>query len=71
MSVAMEPIRRKRGVGGGRGHSPVCVRMCPRSSQGLEKALPQVEQTQGSVWERMCILSAPTLLYSLGQWLQG
>lgn len=52
------------------GRSPVCVRMCPLSSQGLEKAFPQVGQTQGSVWERMCIFSAPRLLYSLGQCLQ-
>lgn len=44
--------------------------MCPLSSHGREKALPQVVHTQGSVWERMCILSAPRLVYSLGQCLQ-
>lgn len=49
---------------------PVCVRMCPRSSHGLEKALPQVVHTQGSVCERMCIFRAPRLVYSLGQCLQ-
>ena len=48
----------------------MCVRMWPRSSQGLEKALPQVGHTQGSVWERMCIFRAPRLVYSLGQCLQ-
>lgn len=52
------------------GRSPVCVRMWPRSSQGLEKAFPQVGQTQGSVCERMCIFRAPRLVYSLGQCLQ-
>lgn len=49
---------------------PVCVRMCPLSSHGLEKALPQVGHTQGRVCERMCIFSAPKLVYSLGQCLQ-
>ena len=44
--------------------------MWPLSSHGLEKALPQVVHTQGSVWDRMCILSAPRLVYSLGQCLQ-
>jgi len=53
-----------------KGRSPVWVRMCPRSSQGREKALPQVGQTQGNVWERMCIFRAPRLVYSLGQCLQ-
>lgn len=43
--------------------------MWPRSSHGLEKALPQVVQTHGSVCERMCIFRAPRLLYSLGQCL--
>lgn len=49
---------------------PVCVRMWPRSSHGLEKALPQVVHTQGSVCERMCIFRAPRLVYSFGQCLQ-
>lgn len=49
---------------------PVWVLMCPWSSQGLEKALPQILQTQGSVWVLMCILSAPRLTYSLSQYLQ-
>lgn len=44
--------------------------MWPRSSQGLEKAFPQVVHTQGRVCERMCIFSAPRLVYSLGQCLQ-
>lgn len=52
------------------GHSPVWVRTWPCSSQGLEKAFPQVPQTQGSVWLRMCILRAPRLTYSLLQYLQ-
>lgn len=56
--------------GGPRGHSPVWVRTWPCSSQGLEKAFPQVPQTQGSVWLRMCILRAPRLRYSLLQYLQ-
>lgn len=51
-------------------HSPVWVRTWPCSSQGLEKAFPQVAQTQGSVWLRMCILRAPRLRYSLLQYLQ-
>ena len=46
------------------------VRRWPWSSQGLEKAFPQVLQTQGSVWLRMCILRAPRLTYSLLQYLQ-
>ena len=46
------------------------VRTWPCSSQGLEKAFPQVPQTQGSVWLRMCILRAPRLRYSLLQYLQ-
>lgn len=50
--------------------SPVCVRMWPRSSHGLEKAFPQVVHTQGRVCERMCIFRAPRLVYSLGQCLQ-
>lgn len=49
---------------------PVCVRMWPRSNQGLEKAFPQVVHTQGRVCERICIFRAPRLLYSLGQCLQ-
>lgn len=49
---------------------PVCVRMCPLSSHGLEKAFPQVGHTQGRVCERMCIFRAPRLVYSLGQCLQ-
>lgn len=49
---------------------PVCVRMWPRSSHGLEKAFPQVVHTHGKVCERMCIFSAPRLVYSLGQCLQ-
>lgn len=49
---------------------PVCVRMCPWSSQGLEKALPHSLHTQGSVCVRMCIFNAPRLLYSLSQYLQ-
>lgn len=49
---------------------PVCVRICPLSNQGLENAFPHVVHTQGSVCERMCILRAPRLLYSLGQCLQ-
>lgn len=44
--------------------------MCPLSSHGLEKALPQVVHTHGNVWERMCIFRAPRLVYSLGQCLQ-
>ena len=48
----------------------MCVRTWPCSSQGLEKAFPQVPQTQGSVWLRMCILRAPRLRYSLLQYLQ-
>ena len=56
---------------GARGRdSPVWVRTWPCSSQGLEKAFPQVLQTQGSVWLRMCILRAPRLIYSLLQYLQ-
>lgn len=43
--------------------------MWPLSSHGLEKALPQVVQTHGSVCERMCIFKAPRLLYSFGQCL--
>lgn len=50
--------------------SPVCVRMWPRSSHGLENAFPHVVHTQGSVCERMCIFRAPKLVYSLGQCLQ-
>ncbi len=50
--------------------SPVCVRMWPRSSHGLENAFPQVVHTQGRVCERMCIFRAPRLVYSLGQCLQ-
>lgn len=46
------------------------VRTWPWSSQGLEKAFPQVVQTQGSVWLRMCIFRAPRLRYSLLQYLQ-
>lgn len=46
------------------------VRTWPCSSQGLEKAFPQVAQTQGSVWLRMCIFRAPRLRYSLLQYLQ-
>lgn len=46
------------------------VRMWPRSSQGLEKALPQMVQRQGSVCVRMCILRAPRLVHSLSQNLQ-
>lgn len=49
---------------------PVWVRMWPWSSQGLEKALPQMTQMQGSVCVRMCILRAPRLEYSLSQYLQ-
>lgn len=52
------------------GRSPVCVRMWPRSSHGLEKAFPQVVHTHGRVCERMCIFRAPRLVYSLGQCLQ-
>lgn len=44
--------------------------MCPRSSHGLENAFPQVVHTQGKVCERMCIFSAPRLVYSFGQCLQ-
>lgn len=49
---------------------PVWVRMWPWSSQGREKALPQMAQGQGSVCVRRCILRAPKLLYSLSQCLQ-
>lgn len=49
---------------------PVCVRMCPWSSQGLEKAFPQTLHTHGSVCVLMCILSAPRLMYSFSQYLQ-
>lgn len=49
---------------------PVCVRMCPWSSQGLEKAFPQSLHTQGSVCVLMCIFSAPRLMYSFSQYLQ-
>lgn len=49
---------------------PVCVRMCPWSSQGLEKAFPQSLHTHGSVCVLMCILSAPRLMYSFVQYLQ-
>lgn len=52
------------------GYSPVWVRTWPCSSQGLEKAFPQVPHTQGSVWLLMCILRAPRLTYSLLQYLQ-
>lgn len=44
--------------------------MWPRSSHGLEKAFPQVVHTQGRVCERICIFSAPRLVYSFGQCLQ-
>lgn len=44
--------------------------MWPRSSHGLEKAFPQVVHTHGKVCERMCIFSAPRLVYSFGQCLQ-
>lgn len=53
-----------------KGFSPVWVRTWPCSSQGREKAFPQVAHTQGSVWLRMCILRAPRLRYSLLQYLQ-
>ena len=64
------PAGRQAEGGGPQGHSPVWVRTWPCSSQGLEKAFPQVPQTQGSVWLRMCILRAPRLRYSLLQYLQ-
>lgn len=44
--------------------------MCPWSSHGLLKALPQSLHLQGSVWVRMCILRAPRLTYTLSQCLQ-
>lgn len=53
-----------------KGFSPVWVLMCPWSNQGLENALPQILQTQGKVWVRMCIFRAPRLTYSLSQYLQ-
>lgn len=59
-----------RGAASLQGPSPVWVRTWPCSSQGLENAFPQVLQTQGSVWLRMCILRAPRLIYSLLQYLQ-
>lgn len=52
------------------GFSPVCVLMCPCSSQGLEKAFPHILQTHGSVCVLMCIFRAPRLTYSFSQYLQ-
>lgn len=40
------------------------VRMWPWSSQGREKALPQMRQRQGRLWVRMCIFRAPRLPYA-------
>uniref|UniRef100_A0A182UJA0 Uncharacterized protein n=1 Tax=Anopheles melas TaxID=34690 RepID=A0A182UJA0_9DIPT len=47
------------------GFSPVCVRMWPCSSHGRENALSQCVHLHGSVCVRMCILSAPSVLYGL------
>ena len=41
--------------------------MCPCSSQGLEKDLPQKGHLQPAVWVLMCMLRAAGLLYSLLQ----
>ncbi len=51
------------------GFSPVCVRMWPCSSHGLENALPHCMHLQGNVCVRMCIFSAPSELYSFSQYL--
>lgn len=52
------------------GFSPVCVRMWPWSSHGRLNALPHSLQMHGKVCVRMCILSAPSVLYALSQYLQ-
>lgn len=52
------------------GFSPVCVRMWPWSSHGRLNALPHRLHMHGSVCVRMCILSAPSVLYALSQYLQ-
>ena len=44
--------------------------MCPCSSHGREKLLPQSGHLHGSVWVRMCIFRADEELYSLLQNLQ-
>lgn len=51
------------------GFSPVWVRMCPCSSHGRLNALPHSLHIHGSVCVRMCILSAPSVLYALSQYL--
>lgn len=48
--------------------SPVCVLMCPCSSQGREKHLPQVGHLQPWLWVRMCWLKAGVLTYTLSQY---
>ena len=53
-----------------KGFSPVCVRICPCSSQGRENALPHNLHLHGSVCVRMCILSAPSDTYTFSQYLQ-
>lgn len=52
------------------GFSPVCVRMWPCNSHGRLNALPHSLHKHGRVCVRMCILSAPSVLYALSQYLQ-
>ena len=48
-----------------KGFSPVCVRIWPWRSQGLENTLPQKLQAQPPEWVRSCMLRAAELLYTL------
>lgn len=47
---------------------PVCVRICPCSSHGLEKHFPQYWHLQPWLCVRTCMENAGILTYNLSQW---